>query len=94
MKHLLFAAALSLAYCDARPPSPAPAPPDPPAPPAALNCDTACAQLRLLGCAEAAPTDDGASCEMVCQNADASKSPLPVACISRAQTCAAAELCE
>ena len=35
-------------------------------------CSLACSRLAALGCAEAAPTDGGASCVAVCQNAQAS----------------------
>jgi hypothetical protein len=85
MKALAILASTSLIWCSSPGPKPAPKPD-----PGALTCTDACDNLRTLGCAEAAPTPDGASCEDVCLNAD----DLPVACITRAETCDAAEACE
>ena len=84
MKSLAIVASLSLIWCSS--PGPAPAP----APSGAFTCATACANLRKQGCDEGQPTDAGATCEDVCTNAG----DLPVACITRAATCDAAENCE
>jgi hypothetical protein len=91
MKNAALILALVLGACNL---PPGPLPPDPTPYPDDLTCVDACQRLRQLGCKEAAPTNDGATCEMVCENAQASPSPLPVACISRAITCPAAESCE
>ncbi len=42
-------------------PDPDPNTPDP-------SCVAACTHLRDLGCEEGQPTDDGATCEEVCEN--------------------------
>ena len=86
MKALAVAVSATLIWCSTQAPAPAPAPPPDPG---ALTCATACENLRKLGCEEAAPTADGATCVEVCQNAN----NLPVACITRALSCPAAEDC-
>lgn len=91
MKRLIILAAFSVVACNL---PPGPLPPDPTPYPDDLSCADACAQLRHLGCKDAAPTHDGGTCEMVCDNAQKSPAPLPVACISRAIDCPAAESCE
>lgn len=80
MKALLLLTSATLIWCSS------PAPVDPNAP----SCTTACATLTRLGCDEAKPTADGASCAEVCANAN----DLPVACITQAINCDAAENCQ
>lgn len=47
-----------------------------------------------MGCPDAEPTDAGATCEAVCENVQASGTiRYPVACVSSARSCAAAEVC-
>lgn len=85
MKTLILVTSLSLLWCSSPRPAPSPEPDT-----HVLTCADACKNLRELGCAEAAPTDAGATCEEVCTNAG----DLPVACITRATTCEATESCE
>jgi hypothetical protein len=65
----------------------------PPRPPVTETCANACANLRRLGCPEGEPTEAGASCEQVCDNAQASPAPLPTGCVAQATTCDAATNC-
>lgn len=81
MKALILLSSAVLLWCSE--PSPAP---DPHAP----SCVSACANLQKHDCDEAKPTSDGATCVEVCQNAGT----LPVACITNAESCDAAESCE
>jgi len=83
MKAVLLLAA-SLAWCSSQPP---PIEPEP-SPPKQYSCTSACDRERVLGCEEGEPTEQGASCEMVCENAASSPAPLDVACLSRAMSCA------
>lgn len=86
MKQVLIAAlSLSLVWCT--PPVPTPIEPEP-LPPAPASCASMCDRMRQLGCEEGKPTDGGASCEMVCENAEQSPVPMPVACMAQARSCA------
>lgn len=86
MKALLLVAALAASQCT---PEPKPAPP----PPGGPTCSTACARLMALGCHDGKPTEEGASCERVCENAASSPVPLPVACVTAARDCEEAAQC-
>lgn len=90
MKHLLYAAALSLAWCDATGPSPLPPKPDP----SGFTCETACENYRLLGCEEAKQTPMGGTCVQVCENAQKTPAPMDLGCIVRAESCEQARRCE
>jgi hypothetical protein len=85
MKTLLLVAALSTAWCS-NPGPPTPIDPEP-RPPATASCASMCDRMRSLGCEEGEPTEGGASCEMYCENAQASPSPLPVACMTQVRSC-------
>jgi len=80
MKTLLLLTSASLIWCSS------PQPVDPNAP----SCTTACATLTRLGCDEAKPTPGGGTCIQFCENA----ATLPVACITSAATCDAANNCQ
>lgn len=88
-------AASSMTICTPRTgPDPIPIEPVPVDPvPATSDCSTACDNMRRLGCEEGETTDEGATCEMWCENAARSPAPLPVACMTRAQSCEAAGNC-
>ncbi len=59
------------------------------------GCAAACARLRHLGCPEAEPTPDGASCETVCDRVqDSGAYELNTECVTRADRCHEAEECE
>lgn len=92
------------------PPAPAPVPPKPkptpvpvpvvvtppaPAPaPAAPSCFTACAQFRLKGCKEGTPTNDGATCEEVCETMQSSGFIVyDLSCASKIQLCSDISKC-
>jgi len=82
MRALIVAVALAAAHCG---------PPSPPAPtPTNATCADACATLERIGCEEAQPTDEGATCVEVCENAG----DLPLACLAGADSCVDAEACE
>jgi hypothetical protein len=69
--------------------------PEPPPAPGAVPCPVACARLAELGCPEADPTPDGASCVDVCQNVeDSGVLRYPTGCVAAATTCAEAQRCE
>lgn len=81
------AAAMLLIAC-----SPAVVPTPPPEP----TCADACAHLLDLGCESGLPTDEGASCQEVCENAESLGLPeirWPRACVAAAPNCGAAEAC-
>ncbi len=67
----------------------------PPLPPVSdEGCAPACAHLAELGCDAGKPTPDGASCESVCRNVQASGlNRINTACIMSAASCGAAEGC-
>lgn len=46
-----------------------------------------------LGCHDGEPTEEGASCEKVCENAADSLAPLPVVCVTAARDCEEAAQC-
>lgn len=75
------------------PPNPPPMPPSSTDAPAAATCAAVCAHYAALGCPAAQPTAHGASCETVCQNAQA-VAHWNLACRAQAPTCAAADHCE
>lgn len=51
-------------------------------------CPAACAKLRELGCEEAEPTPNGATCEDVCKSIETSNLvSVGPACVARAETC-------
>lgn len=67
-----------------------------PKPPHEASCADACAHLRALGCESGELTDDGASCEDVCENLEAANLPgarWPVSCVLGAESCSAADRC-
>lgn len=73
-----------------------PAPPRPPIPDTGDGtCDTACARLRELGCEEARPTAEGATCERVCLNVQTSGIvSWDLSCRTRVTACAQVDSCE
>ena len=76
--------------CKIQPPSP---PPDP-LPEAGSTCQIVCNRFRQLDCEEAKPTHEGASCEMVCSNAEESGLlDINSSCVVGADSCAAASNC-
>lgn len=68
-------------------------PADEPEPSAPCTCESACARLREMRCAEAEPTDLGETCEDICGNAAQSRAPLPVECLATARSCSEAAQC-
>ncbi len=57
-------------------------------------CARACQRLATLGCAEAAPTDAGATCVEVCRNTEASGVvSLDPACVANIATCDEVDAC-
>lgn len=109
MKLFLLAglAALMCTPAPAPPPDPVPVPvpaptasssaPEPdPVPDASVahNCANVCAHLTALKCADAAPTDGGATCADVCLNVQHSGTiSYPFTCVLAAKTCAASDKC-
>jgi hypothetical protein len=99
MKHLAtFVLLIFLAGC------PKPFPPTPPGPgttdagtdaeEAKRPCLAACRRLSKLACESARPTPEGASCTLVCENVQASGViSWNIECIRKAESCAAADLC-
>jgi hypothetical protein len=86
---LILAAVLALGLQAARcgPPDD---PADPPAPDAGdpASCADACAHLEELGCEEAEPTPEGATCEEVCEAVESSGTvTLNPACVLQIETC-------
>lgn len=67
----------------------------PPGPVVAATCETACTNMRAHRCLLGEPTPKGATCEVVCKNVQAENAGagFNVQCITRAETCAAAEAC-
>jgi hypothetical protein len=58
------------------------------------GCPAACARLGVLSCEAGKPTPDGATCEQVCSNVQASGlNRINTECIAAADSCAAAEEC-
>lgn len=89
MRWLCFS--LLLVACGPTPPKP----PDPPPTPGGATCETACARLRQLNCAEARPTAEGATCEQVCQNVmDSGVITWHLDCRTLAASCKAIDACE
>lgn len=73
-----------------------PPPPDPePVPPPEPPCQSTCDEWRRLECEEGDETDEGAACEVVCQNAAEHGFTLSreLGCMRAAQTCEAARDC-
>lgn len=56
-------------------------------------CHRACERLRILGCPEGQPLDDGTSCEDFCQEVEWQGHNLNTACIEDLQSCSAIEKC-
>lgn len=57
------------------------------------DCQAACKTLERLGCATAAPTDDGGDCISVCMNVESSGTITTCpAQVARARDCAEAEI--
>ena len=74
--NILFCLLFIAANCGG-PQEPNPPPPPPPVPtvdpvPMEPTCSTACENQRELGCELGSPTAEGASCEEVCLNSEAS----------------------
>jgi hypothetical protein len=77
---------------DAAPDAGPPAPPPAPAPAGA--CAAACSRLAALGCPEAKPTPNGATCTDVCLNAeDSGVLSMQTDCVVQASDCPAARAC-
>jgi len=58
------------------------------APPVADPCERACGRLADLGCPEAEPTEDGASCVEVCRNVqDSGAVSLDPECVTQLARC-------
>lgn len=76
-------------------PQPVPTPPPTTDGGTAASCAIICDHLRDLGCPTAKPTPEGASCVVVCGNANTADSPVhwDLECRARAASCAAAEAC-
>jgi hypothetical protein len=88
VKFLLLAALLGIS-CVVTPP-----PPPPPVPPGDPTCGTACARLQALSCPEGGNTPAGASCLNVCWDTENNGLKLPLACLTNAASCDAAESCQ
>lgn len=71
---------------------PKPAPPLDPSDPDA-TCESACANVREMGCALGKNTPRGATCEAVCKNAAENAIAWSVGCLSGARSCDSAERC-
>lgn len=71
--------------------SPASAPPRPNDPPPA-TCHDACERLRALDCAEAEPTEEGASCEEVCLASIVGLYSLE--CVTEIRACEQLDVCQ
>jgi len=85
---------LTLAACDlpapTPPPQPAPVADDggaPPAPEPAASCKTACTNLRDRQCEAGSDTPNGATCEQVCENTEATPMSWDVVCLTDALSC-------
>jgi hypothetical protein len=89
MKAVLLAAVLAASRCTPPPPTPVPEPL-----PGEFTCRDACAQFRHLGCEEAEPTPEGATCVEFCGVAQEGPAPLNLGCIVRANSCDQARRCE
>lgn len=97
----MFAAVGALALVLAGCPKPLP-PPNPPAPDAAdaaallPTCEGVCDRGRALGCSWARPTASGATCEIVCSNANDPSGPIrwDLSCRVRIATCDDAARCQ
>lgn len=57
------------------------------------SCDDACTRLIELGCYAGDPNDQHSSCVAACLGAWCSASPLPVACVTEADSCEEAAQC-
>lgn len=80
---------LALLACSAVPPAPAPYDGGDPA-----SCDDACAHLAELGCEEAEPTAEGATCVEVCRNVEGSSIvSLNPSCVVLVESCEAVGDC-
>jgi hypothetical protein len=91
VKGLLLAAALAASQCN---PGPSPAP-DPPRPgPRDPTCQSSCINLAVMSCPESLPTEGGATCEMVCENAISNGLRVPLTCLTAATSCDIAARCE
>lgn len=64
----------------------------PTAPASSAGCAAACARVRELACA-GWTSPGGASCEAVCDNAQANGASMATSCVAAAADCAAAERC-
>ncbi|MDQ2668027.1 MAG: hypothetical protein M3Z05_18795 [Gemmatimonadota bacterium] len=91
---LLIVATTLVAACG---PAPAPQAPsvEPEAGAPAMGCGSACTNLRSLHCSLGEPTKKGASCEVVCDNVQVNNAGagFPVACLTHAKSCDAANAC-
>jgi hypothetical protein len=65
--------------------------PDPhvpePIPDAGATCESVCAHWAELGCEEAKPTPDGASCVSVCENIQKGNLPDDLECQAAVKSC-------
>jgi hypothetical protein len=64
-----------------------------PKPDDAPSCGAACSRMRELGCREAAPLEDGTSCEVFCQKTLESGHPLRPSCVQTIQSCNEVDAC-
>ena len=84
---------LILSACDVPPPEPPPQPAPvtdgggAPTPEPAASCKTACSNLRERECEAGNDTPNGATCEQVCENAEASPMSWDVVCLTDAIGC-------
>ncbi len=86
----LLASSLLLTAC----PPPQPVTPGPTPEEAEADCSSACIHYRKLGCEEGENTNDGATCEDVCENFQASGMiVMDLDCASKVTTCDAINEC-
>lgn len=94
-RDMLWIVSLSLALLAGCPPQPPTPPPQPELDAGDGTCDSACAKLRELGCAEAKPTAEGNTCEQVCLNVQSSGVvSWNLGCRSKIASCAQIDSCE
>lgn len=74
---------------------PPPTPPEPPLDPndPSATCDTACENMRAMGCTGWLSTPKGGYCVDVCKNAAANAIAWPVSCLSASKSCDEANRC-
>lgn len=57
------------------------------------TCDEACVHLRDLGCEEGTPLSDGTTCEVFCEETQASGHALRPSCVMKIASCAEIDSC-